>query len=72
MFAEDLAGRIFPFESEAARVFSRIASHRRALSKPITHADRGHCPSTREQTRTRNVEDFEDRDLEIVDPWNGS
>ena len=39
MFAEDLAGRIFGFESEAARVFSKIAAHRRALGRPISHAD---------------------------------
>jgi hypothetical protein len=28
MLTEDLAGRIFGFESEAARVFSKIAAHR--------------------------------------------
>ena len=39
MFAEDLAGRIFGFESEAARAFSRIAAHRHALGRPISHAD---------------------------------
>ena len=31
MFAEDLAGRSFGFESDAARVFSKIAAHRSAL-----------------------------------------
>jgi toxin FitB len=39
MFAEDLAGRIFGFESEAARVFSKIAARCRGLGKPISHAD---------------------------------
>jgi len=39
VFAEDLAGRIFAFESDAARVFARIAAHRRALGKPLSHAD---------------------------------
>jgi len=54
MFAEDLAGRIIGFESEAARVFSKVAAHRRALGRPISHADgadRGHCPSARSQAR---------------------
>jgi len=39
MFTEDLAGRIFAFDSDAARVFSKIAAHRRALGRPINHAD---------------------------------
>ena len=39
VFAEDLAGRIFGFESDAARAFSKIAAHRRALGRPISQAD---------------------------------
>ena len=39
MFAEDLGGRIFGFESDAARLFSTIAAHRRTLGRPISHAD---------------------------------
>jgi predicted nucleic acid-binding protein len=39
MFAEDFANRIFGFDSDAARVFSKIAAHRRALGRPIIHAD---------------------------------
>jgi predicted nucleic acid-binding protein len=74
MFAEDLAGRVFGFDSDAARAFSKIASHRRALGRPITHADAQIAAIT--QTRaaklaTRNVGDFEDCGVEVVDPWNG-
>jgi toxin FitB len=75
MFAEDLAGRIFGFESEAARVFSKIAAHRRALGRPISHADAQIAAITRmrgAKLATRNVADFEDCGLDIVDPWNGS
>jgi predicted nucleic acid-binding protein len=39
MFAEDLADRNFGFESDAARVFSKIVAHRRAVGSPISHAD---------------------------------
>src|SRR5260370_7951342 len=39
MFAEDFAGRILSFESDAARVFSKIAAPRRALGRPIRHAN---------------------------------
>ena len=38
MFTEDFAGRVFGFVGDAARDFSRIAAHRRALGRPISHA----------------------------------
>jgi predicted nucleic acid-binding protein len=75
VFTEDLAGRVFGFESDAARAFSRIAPHRRALGKPISHAD-GQIAAIAQVRRaklaTRNVADFEDCDVDIVNPWNGS
>jgi predicted nucleic acid-binding protein len=75
MFAEDLAGRIFGFESDAARGFSKMAAHRRALGRPISHADAqiaaiAHVRGAK--LATRNVADFEDCGLDVVDPWNGS
>jgi predicted nucleic acid-binding protein len=73
MFAEDLAGRIFGFESDAARVFSKIAAHRRALGRPIRHADAQIAAIAQVQgtkLATRNVADFEDCGLDVVDPWN--
>ena len=75
MFAEDLAGRIFGFESDAARVFSRIAAHRRALGRPISHADAQVAAIAQVRgaiLATRNVADFEDCGLDVVDPWDGS
>jgi len=75
MFAQDLAGRIFGFESDAARVFSKIAAHRRALGRPISHADAQIAAIAQvrgAKLATRNVADFEDCGLDVVDPWNGS
>ena len=75
MFAEDFKGRIFGFESDAARVFSPIAAHRRALGRPISHADAQIAAIAQvrgAKLATRNVTDFENCDLAIVDPWNGS
>jgi|ERR1022692_1575919 predicted nucleic acid-binding protein len=75
MFAEDFKGRIFGFESDAARVFSTIAAHRRALGRPISHADAQIAAIAQvrgAKLATRNVTDFENCDLAIVDPWNGS
>ncbi len=75
MFAEDFAGRIFGFESADARVFSKIAAHRRALGRPISHADAQIAAIVQARgakLATRNVTDFEDFGLDVVDPWNGS
>jgi predicted nucleic acid-binding protein len=75
MFAEDLAGRVFGFESDAARVFSKIAAHRRAVGRPISHADAQIAAIAKVQgakLATRNVGDFEDCGLDLVNPWNVS
>jgi predicted nucleic acid-binding protein len=75
MFAEDLAGRVFGFESETARAFSEIAAHRRALGRPISHADAQIAAIAQvrgARLATRNVADFEDCGLDVIDPWNGS
>jgi toxin FitB len=75
MFAEDLAGHIFGFEGDAARVFSKIAARRRALGRPIRHADAqiaAIAQVRRAKLATRNVADFEDCGLDVVDPWDGS
>ena len=74
MFAEDLAGRVFGFESDAARIFSKIAAERRALGRPISHADAQIAAIARTRSAklaTRNVEDFEECGLDVIDPWNG-
>jgi hypothetical protein len=75
MFAEDMDGRIFDFDSDAARVFSRIAAHRRALGRPISHADAQIAAIAqwrRAKLATRNVGDFHDCGVDVVDPWSDS
>jgi predicted nucleic acid-binding protein len=75
MFGEDLAGRIFSFESDSARVFSRIAAMRRALGKPISYADAqiaAIAQVRRAKLATRNVEDFQDCGIHVIDPWMSS
>jgi hypothetical protein len=39
IFAEDLAGRVLPFDSAAAREFADIAASRRRAGRPISEAD---------------------------------
>ena len=75
MFAEDLAGRVFGFEREAARAYSRIAARRRALGRPIRHADAQIAAIVQvrgAKLATRNVEDFKDCGIDAIDPWDAS
>jgi predicted nucleic acid-binding protein len=63
IFAKDLADRVLGFDSAAARAFSRIAAHRRALGRPISHADAQIASIAQvrgAKLATRNVADFED------------
>jgi toxin FitB len=72
MFAEDLSGRILGFDTDATRAFAKIAAERRSLGTPISHADAQIAAITqiRKATlATRNVSDFENCRIEVVDPW---
>lgn len=72
MFTEDLAGRVFGFESDAARAFSQIAAQRRSLGRPISHADAqiaAIVKARRARLATRNIGDFDDCGIDVVNPW---
>ena len=69
-----LAGRILPFDSAAARAYAGIAAHRRQAGRPIGEADCQIAAITRSRDgilATRNVRDFQDTGVEVVDPWTG-
>lgn len=72
IFSQDFAGRIFAFDSDAARAFARIVARRRALGKPILHGD-GQIAAIAQvngaKLATRNVDDFRDCDIDVIDPW---
>ena len=75
MFAEDFSGRVLGFESDAARVFAKIAAHRRALGRPISEVDAQIAAIAQVRAAklaTRNTADFRDCGVEVIDPWNGS
>jgi toxin FitB len=75
MFAEDLGHRVLAFESEAARIFSKIAAHRRRSGKPISHADAQIAAIAQlraAKLATRNVADFVDCGIDVINPWNVS
>jgi predicted nucleic acid-binding protein len=73
LFAEDFAGQIVNFESDDARAYSRIVAHRRALGRPISIADAqiaAIAQARGAKIATRNVADFDNCNLVVIDPWN--
>jgi toxin FitB len=72
IFAEDLAGHVLGFDSDAARAFARIAARRRTLGNPISQSDAQIAAVAQVHgaaLATRNVADFEECDVRLIDPW---
>lgn len=72
MFDEEFAGRILPFDEDAARAFAKIVAVRDALGRPISQPDGMIAAIARSRhaaLATRNVADFQDCGLRIIDPW---
>ncbi|WP_439570174.1 type II toxin-antitoxin system VapC family toxin [Roseovarius mucosus] len=69
---EDLAGRILPFDSDAAQSYATIAAARRSVGRPIAQADCqiASIAHTRGATvATRNTPDFEGCEIDLINPW---
>ena len=67
--------RILSFDSAAAQAYAEIAADRRLAGRPIGEADcqiAAIAAARRMKLATRNVRDFEDMGIEIVDPWAGA
>ncbi len=72
MFREDFAGRILPFDRAAAQAYATIAASRRTAGQPIRHADcqiAAIAHSSGSSVATRNVRDFEDCGVRVINPW---
>jgi len=71
-FDQEFAGRILPFDEDAARSFAKIVAARDALGRPISQFDGMIAAIARSRhaaLATRNVADFQDCGLRIIDPW---
>lgn len=74
MFAEDFAGRILGFGTDAAPRYAQIASDRRRAGHPISHFDAQIAAIAlvaNAGIATRYVADFEGCGLTLIDPWRG-
>ena len=72
VFATLFAGRILVFDSDAANIYADIFVQRHAAGRPISQADcqiAAIARSREASIATRNVTDFEDVGVELIDPW---
>ena len=67
-------GRVLPFDRAAANAYAEVASARRRIGRPISTLDAQIAAIARAHgaaVATRNVVDFTDCGIDVVDPWQG-
>jgi predicted nucleic acid-binding protein len=72
MFYEDFADHVLSFDSDAADMFAEIAASRRIAGKPISQFDAMIAAMARSRgaiLATRNVKDFDDCGIDVINPW---
>ncbi|MFN4165505.1 MAG: type II toxin-antitoxin system VapC family toxin [Ferrovibrio sp.] len=72
IFAEQFQGRILSFDENAAPDYAALMAERRRLGRPIALLDAQIAAIARRQkamVATRNVKDFEDCGIGVVNPW---
>lgn len=72
VFEVDMAGRVLPFDGAAAMAYSMIAARRRRAGRPIAQIDgqiAAIASSRGGEVATRNVSDFADCGIAVLDPW---
>lgn len=72
MFEEDFAGRIVPFDACAAPCYAQWVARCEAAGKPASLGDAqiaATCIAQGARLATRNVKDFAEGDLQLINPW---
>lgn len=73
IFDQDLAGQILSFDRAGADAFARIASSRKLAGQPISQFDAMIAAITQSRgaaLATRNIKDFSDCGIDLINPWN--
>jgi predicted nucleic acid-binding protein len=73
MLTVEFADRILPFDSSAAIAYAEIAAARRQSGRPISQFDAQIAAIARSRgaaLATRNVADFSDCGIKVINPWN--
>ena len=71
----DFAGRILPSDSNAARAYPVFLASRIVGGRPIAGAECQIAAITRSRgmaLATRNLRNFEDTGIDVIDPWKSS
>jgi predicted nucleic acid-binding protein len=71
-FEEYLVGRVLPFDSDAARLYSVIAASRRKLGRPMGELDAqiaAIAASRGAAVATRDIAGFEHCGVTLINPW---
>ena len=72
MLRPGFANRTLPFDSAAARAYAEIAAARRAAGRPVSQSDgqiAAIAHSRGMAVATRNIRDFENTGVALIDPW---
>jgi hypothetical protein len=72
IFDDDFADQVLSFDSDAADMYAEIAASRRSAGKPISQFDAMIVAMARSRgasLATRNVKDFEDCGVDVINPW---
>lgn len=72
IFKEDFAGRLLGFDRDAAEVYAQIAASRKSAGLPISLFDAmivSVARSTGATLATRNIKDFVECGVALIDPW---
>ena len=75
MFREDFAGRILPFDTDAAVIYAELFALRRSAGRPAAIADLMIASIARAcgaSVVTRDTGDFEGCGLALINPWSTS
>ena len=75
VFREDFAGRILPFDTEAAVIYADLFARRRSAGRPAATADlmiASIAGTHGASIVTRNTGDFEGCGLALINPWSAS
>lgn len=73
LFEEDFREQLLDFDRDAARHFAALAAQRKSQGRPIGIMDAQIAAIARSRgaaVATRDVADFRDCGIEVIDPWS--
>ena len=73
LLSDDFGGRVLPFDQLAAGRYAEVVSRREQLGQPIGTADAqiaAICSAVGATLATRNIADFKDTGIELINPWS--